>query len=153
MNTKLLPRLFFLFFLSLTIDYVWAALDTEKDFRVAMSCSAFALLQTANFPETVDVYMKGTPAKDATAQKRARTGLDWTNRGDFTMRMMGSVSFKAINGRNATNGDLLRARSEWVNVLQTATESEREAIGKNCAPVFKWADDYCSKQLCISKPN
>jgi hypothetical protein len=114
--------------------------ELEKQFRIFMSCSAYAVIRTAEFPETISVYKDQKPAVDAGAQERARTGMLWTNRAFFSGRL-GGQAFSRLNGRPPSNGELSDARGQWTKLLNDAPVSQREAIHTNCKSIYEKSDE------------
>jgi hypothetical protein len=125
--------------------------DLEKGFRVAMSCSAYAMIRTAEFPETVKVYEDKKPAADALEASRARMGMIWTNRVFFSSSV-GAQFYHQIAGRSPSNGEIDDAKGQWMKILNDASESEREAIHAICRTLYEEADTYCAKTRCVEFP-
>lgn len=125
--------------------------ESERRFRIAVSCAAYALIRTGDYPETVKVYQERKPANDQVEQERARTGMLWTNRVHFA-RSLGSNLFEQAAGRHPTNSEMSDAVAKWVKLINDATSLQREAIHTNCKPLYDQGDVYCATELCVAKP-
>jgi hypothetical protein len=129
-----------------------AAADLEKLLRVAMSCSAYAMIRTSEFPETIKVYEEKKPATTALEAERARTGMTWTNRVYYSANFLGAETYRQIYGRYPTNGEIEEAKGTWMKILNDATDTQREAIHANCRILYQDADKYCGKSRCVEIP-
>lgn len=121
----------------------------EKNIRVSMSCAAYAMIRTADFPETLNVFINKKPAKSALELEKAKTGMMWTNRSFYSGDILGAKYLYALYDRTILNGDIISERTKWVKLLNDASEAQREAIHTNCLPIYQNADRYCLTHECV----
>ena len=124
-----------------------ASLATAGDglgqrFGVPMSCAAFAVIRSADYPEAVRVYDDGHAPRSFEEADRATLGLLWRHRRTFAEEMAISA-YAQLHGRPPTEDQLRDERSRSVRALMSYPQPLREAVATNCEALFEVADRSC----------
>lgn len=129
-----------------------AAQDAGLRLRVSLSCAAYALSRTGEYPETIRVYQEGKEARTQEEAGRALAGLRWTNRAFFSRHGFAAEAWEDLHGSAPTHGELRTEVGKWLELLNEADRSQRESIHANCRQLFEYADEVCAKRKCVALP-
>lgn len=140
---RTLPRLGMLWLLLVLASSLAQAEDSlGQRFGVPMSCAAFAVIRSADYPEAVRVYDDGHEPRSFEEADRAALGLLWRHRRTFAEEVAISA-FAELHGRPPTDEQLRDERSRSVRALMSYPEPLREAVATNCEALFEVADRSC----------
>ena len=114
------------------------SLGQRTRFGVPMSCAAFALIRSADYPEAVRVYDERHEPRSFEEADRAALGLLWRHRHAFAEEVA-ATAFRELFGHSPTEEELSDERSRWVRTLM----SNPEAVGANCEALYEVADRSC----------
>ena len=118
------------------------SLGQRTRFGVPMSCAAFALIRSADYPEAVRVYDERHEPRSFEEADRAALGLLWRHRRDFADEVA-VAAFRELFDRPPTDAELSDERSRWVRTLMSYPEPMREAIEANCEALYEVAVRPC----------
>jgi hypothetical protein len=112
---------------------------TRVRLNVPLSCAAWALLRSADYPEAVRVYDEGHEPRSFTEADRALLGLQWRHRQQFA-EDLAARAYTALFGSPPTADQLRADRSQWVHKLMSYPKPLREAVAANCDALYELAD-------------
>lgn len=116
------------------------SLGQRTRFGVPMSCAAFALIRSADYPEAFLVYDERHEPRSFEEADRAALAHFWRHRGDFAEEVA-VAAFRELFDRPPTDEELCDERSRWVRSLM----SNPKAVGANCEALYEVADRSCQQ--------
>ena len=128
--------------LACTVTGAEDALMARVRLGVPLSCAAWALIRSADYPEAVRVFDEGHTPRDFAEADRASLGLLWRHRQQLA-EDLAARAFTELYGGPPTEQELGNERSRWVQTLMSYPEPLREAVASNCETVFQLADQSC----------